>query len=174
MRGCEIDGCNRPHYGRGWCQLHYRRWYDNGDPCKTQVVHGDDETRFVAYLGERDPDSGCIPWMGYRNDDGYGVARWHGRYVGAHRVAYEREYGPIPPALQIDHLCRRRDCVNGEHLEAVPQRVNIARGEVGRHNREKTHCPYGHPLDGKSGGGRRCNTCHRERERARRERREMV
>ena len=31
-RYCQIDGCNRPHRARGWCQLHYRRWHQTGDP----------------------------------------------------------------------------------------------------------------------------------------------
>ena len=29
---CSIEGCNGPHYGRGWCNKHYQRWYKHGDP----------------------------------------------------------------------------------------------------------------------------------------------
>jgi hypothetical protein len=29
---CTIDGCERPHYGRGWCNMHYTRWRTHGDP----------------------------------------------------------------------------------------------------------------------------------------------
>jgi hypothetical protein len=31
-RECEIEGCDRKHYGRGWCQMHHSRWAEHGDP----------------------------------------------------------------------------------------------------------------------------------------------
>jgi hypothetical protein len=31
-RRCEVDGCERPHYGRGFCNLHYQRAAKFGDP----------------------------------------------------------------------------------------------------------------------------------------------
>jgi imidazolonepropionase-like amidohydrolase len=50
----------------------------------------------------------------------------------AHRVIYERERGPIPGGLTLDHLCRNRRCVNPEHLEPVPVQVNVQRGELAK------------------------------------------
>lgn len=32
QRLCSIEGCNRVHYGRGWCSMHYKRWKAHGDP----------------------------------------------------------------------------------------------------------------------------------------------
>lgn len=32
MKVCKIDGCGKRVAGRGWCQMHYRRWSKYGDP----------------------------------------------------------------------------------------------------------------------------------------------
>ena len=32
LRPCQVQGCERIHYGKGYCRLHYRRWQNNGDP----------------------------------------------------------------------------------------------------------------------------------------------
>lgn len=33
-RNCSVEGCQRPHKGRGYCRLHLRRLRENGDPLK--------------------------------------------------------------------------------------------------------------------------------------------
>jgi hypothetical protein len=51
----------------------------------------------------------------------------------AHRYAYEWLIGPIPIGLDLDHLCRTRECVNPNHLEPVTRKENIRRSDlVGR------------------------------------------
>lgn len=30
-RSCSVDGCERPHYGKGYCALHYQRMWRNGN-----------------------------------------------------------------------------------------------------------------------------------------------
>lgn len=33
VRGiCSIEGCEKPHYARGWCKKHWYRWRRHGDP----------------------------------------------------------------------------------------------------------------------------------------------
>lgn len=116
---------------------------------------------------------GCWRWLG-SHSRGYSYAWRAGRMRLAHREVYELLIGPVPPGKQLDHLCRNRGCVNPNHLEPVSQRENMARGICWERNRSKTHCPHGHPYDAantsymKGSKRRRCLTCHRERERARR------
>jgi hypothetical protein len=117
-------------------------------------------------------ESGCHLWVGAVNEKGYGLFSLNGRRVRAHRVAYEKTKGPIPPEKQIDHLCRVPCCVNPNHLELVTSRENTLRGygPTALHMR-KTHCRNGHPLsgsnlsitkNGKKGLFRRCLICHLE------------
>jgi hypothetical protein len=79
------------------------------------------------------PDLGpCWPWLGYIDPRGYatiGRGRAGEGTMYVHRAAYSVTYGPIPDGLVIDHLCRNKGCCNPSHLEAVPQRINVLRGE---------------------------------------------
>lgn len=68
--------------------------------------------------------SGCWIWTGARNDSGYGVAN----NERVHRLTYLALVGPIPEGMELDHLCRVRECASPRHLEAVTHRVNWRRG----------------------------------------------
>jgi hypothetical protein len=121
------------------------------------------------------PDLGaCWMWTARVDRDGYGTfTDDEGRTRQAHRIAYELQIGPIPPGLEIDHLCAVRACMRGSHLEAVTHAENLRRGEGGRNNRLKTHCPQGHPYDeentyvapatAKHTAYRVCRTCRKTR-----------
>lgn len=96
-------------------------------------------------------ENGCWIWNASKTNNGYSqlrsrVHKFHGN--SGHRFSYIYHKGEIPKGLEIDHLCRNRDCVNPEHLEAVTSSVNHLRGDGmkiwGKKNREKTHCPQGH------------------------------
>jgi len=70
----------------------------------------------------------CWNWGDPCWPTGYGYLPGLPRLVLAHRFLYEQMVGPIPEGMEIDHLCRNRNCVNPGHLEPVTRRVNAIRG----------------------------------------------
>jgi hypothetical protein len=108
---------------------------------------------------------GCLLWMGPVTSTGYGKIKVDGRTVGVHRVAYAVWNGPIPEGLEIDHLCRVRNCINPEHLEAVTRRENIRRGEGPIAKQiAQVACLRGHLLPPPEAGRvRECRECRVER-----------
>ncbi len=112
--------------------------------------------------------SGCWEWIATLNKHGYGRFWAQGKEMLAHRVSYQLFKGMIPEGLVLDHLCSNPRCVKPDHLEAVPQRINIQRGVMLQRAREyqlsKTSCPKGHPYDAantyiRPDKGRDCRTC---------------
>lgn len=111
---------------------------------------------------EPEPNTGCWLWAGGVSR-GYGRVWWSGTTRAAHRVVYELLVGSITKP-QLDHLCRTHECVNPTHIRPATAAENIhAPGSrcLQAVNVTKTHCPKGHPLDGRQTRGRRCTTCGR-------------
>jgi hypothetical protein len=146
----------------------------------TKMSKGNRTNHPIKNLAERfwakvEKTESCWLWKGADNGTGYGIIGAGARNrspVYAHRLSFELMNGPIEDGLTIDHLCRNRGCVNPEHLEAITQRENVLRGELGR---RKTHCPKGHLLSGDNlsksdmkKGHRRCRICYNEWMRERR------
>lgn len=151
---CSIPECERPHEARGWCRLHYLRWWHRrGDP---SIFRPQPQNDFQRFFDKVEVTSSCWLWRGCQRR-GYGAFQYHGRLTGAHRVSYEWLVGPIPLGLHIDHLCRITLCVNPDHLEVVTSRENGRRGILGILN---STCPRGHPYDARNNrGARYCKRC---------------
>lgn len=136
LEHCSIDGCSNPHYARTFCNLHYKRWREKGDPGANapKSLRGYRSDPMQRLLAHRDIRPGPLHtpcWIStYRpcGVAGYTKLEVGDHYEYAHRFAYESFIGPIPPGLQIDHLCRVRTCFNPEHLEAVTSEENTRRG----------------------------------------------
>lgn len=108
----------------------------------------------------------CWLWTASLNK-GYGQFKWGSGMRMAYKVAYELLLGPVPAGLDLDHLCRVKECVNPVHLEPVTHRENILRGESTVAERARqTRCKRGHLFDKANtsinrNGTRRCLTCAR-------------
>lgn len=89
-----------------------------------------------------DPIFGCELWTGRLDRDGYG---FHGR-TRAHIAAWERAHGPVPEGYELDHLCRRRECVAIHHLELVT-RAEQERRKRWAYRARRKRCPAGHDLE---------------------------
>lgn len=80
----------------------------------------------IEDMGHETP---CWIWTGRLTESGYARFSCGNRETRVHRAAYEEFVGAIPEGKVIDHLCRVRKCVNPDHLEAVSQQENVARGD---------------------------------------------
>ncbi len=81
------------------------------------------EKRFRNKLSNPN-NKGCIRWLGWKNDDGYGKFSVGKIYKFAHRIAYELFVGEIPKGKNILHKCDVRDCCNIDHLYIGTQHEN--------------------------------------------------
>ncbi len=176
-RTCTYGDCDKPHSGRGFCRSHYYQMRRDGKFVANQRLTL--EQRFWPKvdkngpLPEERPDLGnCWVWKSAKHDSVYGaIIDKAPPMTPAHRAGYELMVGPIPNGLVLDHLCRRPRCVRFDHLEPVPQPVNIARGkapallrEWDAKGRALTHCKWGHEYTQantriKKNGTRSCKAC---------------
>jgi hypothetical protein len=131
--------------------------------------------RFLAYI-EITPS--CWLWTASLDKDGYGTMQANHKKIHVHRFSYEHFVGPIPEGLTVDHVChnanpdcrggrdcQHRRCIRPDHLEPVPDRINLIRGNSPFVlNSRKTHCKHGHEYSEVNTyvarrGTRHCRTC---------------
>lgn len=173
-RSCLIGGCPEYVVAKGYCNRHYLQ-LRNGSTRKIAYPSSRATTKsyarfqklfVVGTASDHRPDLGSC-WLGKAvvRRDGYWQFWLNGKHVYAHRFSYEHHKGSIPDGLDIDHLCRRRHCVNPDHLEAVTTQVNLLRGlTIQAFNAAKTHCKRGHAFDAmntfrRPDGSRKCRKC---------------
>lgn len=129
-RTCTTDGCDRPHYGRGLCRMHYQRARKAGAlkplPKPSPVERFMSKVDREGPVPAKRPELGrCWEWMAGKSSLGYGMFTVVGRgYISAHRWYYEQLHGEVPRKFDLDHMCHNRGCVNPAHLRPVTRKAN--------------------------------------------------
>lgn len=128
-RICEVPGCGRPHDTKGLCAPHNLRRRKGADlynppmpPYQKRPETIEEHIQRNTALGG--PDGDCILWTGRKGsgsgDKRYGSIVFNGEVRSAHRLAWERERGPIPDGWEIDHNPKcPKNCMNVEHLQCL-------------------------------------------------------
>ncbi|MFC8008955.1 HNH endonuclease signature motif containing protein [Streptomyces cinereoruber] len=170
MRKCTVPHCTKAHIARGYCHTHYSRNKKYGYVDTAEIYDAKAVARFWRRVAITDR---CWTWTGTTVPAGYGRLIINKKVTLVHRYSYELNVGPIPKGLTIDHLCRTKNCVNPDHLEAVTSRVNTLRSNnPAAINRRKTHCIQGHALTKENTyssmkNARQCKPCVRSAARRR-------
>lgn len=140
---CAVDGCERPHYALGWCNLHYQRVRVHGTPLaeRPQRTPNGEARRFFeeAMLLETDE---CIIWPYTVRPDGYGIIRMGGTMAAVHRLSLMRQGDPPTDKPQALHgPCNNKRCFNPKHLSWGTPIDNIGRDRErdGTVNRGERH-----------------------------------
>lgn len=162
MSNCCFSSCDRIAWAKGYCIGHYAR-QRTGLP---MIPLNQGQRRFgTPPRIICDEVNGCHIFRGAKDSSGYGHVAIGSKMVKVHRLAWERENGPIPAGLVIDHICRNRACCNVEHLRLVTRQTNATENSTSEAaiNAAKTHCKHGHEFTPsntiRKKNGRECRTC---------------
>jgi len=124
-----------------------------GEPMPFLYRHSRRATFFFWDHVDKQAD-GCWIWTGRVSERGYGYIGEGKRRRRVHRWLWERERGPIPDGMELDHVCQNKLCINLDHLEVVTHAENM-------HRTRRSHCQRGHEMTEENTYRRRCRTCIR-------------
>lgn len=171
-RLCEFPGCGRHLKSRHYCEVHWNQKRAGKELKTIRHRRPDGSPPVIEYDESPCPKpelkGPChIFRFGKHEPDGYGKTSSCGKQIFVHRYVWERDVGPIPDGMEIDHQCQVRGCCNVDHLRVVTRMVNATENIDGcawQVMAAKTHCPKGHPYDETNtyrypNGRRTCRIC---------------
>lgn len=154
-RQCMVEGCTTRRKGHGYCNRHLKRFRQHGTTELAKVdkrsvaakrrPNGQTLEEAFRWFMPGEPPAKDVPWMwsGPVDGKGYGIIRFQGRNVLAHRIAYELFVGPIAEGLVIRHKDDTPLNVNPHNLEpgtlADNVRDRVERGRTHRGPRNPAH-----------------------------------
>lgn len=78
-----------------------------------------------AFAARTERRGDCLIWTGSRTSDGYGKIKVNGYAETVTRWVWEREHGPIPEGMRVDHRYRcDTSCVELAHLRLATPSQN--------------------------------------------------
>lgn len=120
-RICSVDGCNKPCFGHGWCNAHYKRWRRYGNPTAGNTPVGE-PSRWIDRVALSFDGEDCLIWPFGKSPNGYATVHIGGQITYAHRRICEIVHG-APPTQNHEaahdnngSICVSRACVNPRHL----------------------------------------------------------
>lgn len=153
MKTCQFDTCDRPIKAKGLCPGHYQQARRG---VSLSPLQGTPEYEAARFRVEGD----CHIWTGAKDRWGYGLVGRGGSTMVAHKWYWLDAGREIPAGSELDHTCRREDCVNIEHLRLLTPGENDQNHNGPRaDNKSGYRGVYLHPRQGwtasVSVGGRR-------------------
>ncbi|MFA8385423.1 MAG: hypothetical protein ACEPO2_07345 [Pelagibaca sp.] len=127
MTLCQVSGCDRDLYRKGYCAAHYGRLRRHGDPLGGRQMNGEATSWLAAHV--EFSGSECLTWPFARSNGGRGKVKIHGREEGAHRAMCRLAHGnPESEELEAAHSCGKghKGCVNPKHLRWATRQENVA------------------------------------------------
>lgn len=125
---CKIEGCGKPHYGRGWCNMHYQR-DKKGTPMDAPIATKPGSLmEWVEANKDHDGDE-CLSWPFSASATGRGVIKIDGRQISSARAMCIAAHGnPPTPQHEAAHNCGKghEGCVNPKHLRWATTAENCA------------------------------------------------
>lgn len=129
-RLCEVAGCGKKHWGKGFCQKHLHKFHKYGNPLagRTSTEAGA-PLAFLRDLIENERKE-CVYWpYATVGKYSYGGVYYEGRQQMAHRVGCIWLNGPAPSDVhEAAHNCGqgREGCVNPYHTRWATPKENTA------------------------------------------------